>query len=162
MGYTVWHFLLDDSNEFRRYPATRYELFVLRESPLNEPIGPVVRSANVFLTLRNRKPEEIWRVDFRRFVMDAKGYIEKEHDREVTTAFSTMLESSLFVDRASKVLDMRPYLADRKLDLIHFWEPDKEELRTLAAAVNERARTVICTGQSLDAARFERERPWKK
>jgi len=122
MGYTVWHFVVDEAKgDLRRVPAARWSALWNGEIPMPDWAGCEVRAIELALEVNRRRVQRVLRVLAHRMILRSDGL--HDVDREL--------------QRAMEVLSAaHDPIGALELDANRFWTPIEADLIRLAAATD--------------------------
>ena len=86
MGYTVWHFVVDEvKGDLKRVPAVRWSALWNGEIPMPEWAGPEVRAIELALEVHRRRVQRLLRVLAHRMIVRSDGLHDVERELKRTT-----------------------------------------------------------------------------
>src|SRR5438445_13235776 len=86
MGYTVWHFVVDEvKGDLKRVPAVRWSALWNGEIPMPEWAGPEVRAIELALEVHRRRVQRLLRVLAHRMIVRSDGLHDVDRELKRTT-----------------------------------------------------------------------------
>ena len=122
MGYTVWHFVVDEvKGDLKRVPAVRWAALWNGEIPMPEWAGPEVRAIELALEVHRRRVQRLLRVLAHRMIVRSDGLHDVERELKRTTEV---------------VWAAHDPIRALELDASRFWVPIEAHLIRLAGATD--------------------------
>jgi len=121
MGYTIWHFVVDEpTGELKRIPAARWSAFWNGKNPMAKWAGREVRAIELALKVDRRRVQRVLRVLAYRMIVRNDGV--PDVDRELRRA----------MEAVSVAHDPVDLISELELDANRFWIPTEAHLIRLA------------------------------
>jgi|SRR2546425_5027940 len=125
MGYTVWHFVVDEAEgDLKRIPAVRWSAFRNGEISMPEWAGTELRAIELMLEVNRRRVQRVLRALAHRVIVRSDGL--PDVDGELRQAIEVLAAAHDRVDPIRKL----------ELDANRFWVPIDAHLVRLAAATD--------------------------
>jgi hypothetical protein len=139
MGISLRLFIVNDDDSLQRIAVAKYERLLDRDPKgrLPQYAGKRMRYALVFVDLKNRRPVEIFRIQYSYLYFDSEGLIEADQiETETKLAYEAYeaIPSLLPNEHSKPVIDARQKFAKRKFDHLYQWAPTPD---IEAAIINE-------------------------
>ena len=128
MGMGTRIFLVDDDDNVRRFPLSRFER-LRREDPnesLPEFAGKRVRCALAILELSGRKPVEIIRLECFVLSFDSQGRLDRSERERAKKLAVNMIPPYTHQTAAESVVDAKHHFAKKEYADRYKWTPTPE------------------------------------
>jgi hypothetical protein len=128
MGMGTRFFLVDDGDNVRRFPLSRFER-LRREDPkesLPEFAGKRVRCAHAILELSGRKPVEMIRLEYFVLSFDSRGRLDRSERERAKELAVHMVPPYTNQTAAETVVDAKHHFAKKEYEDRYKWTPTPE------------------------------------
>ena len=133
MGLGVRVYFREDDGTFTRISVRRFDRFWNRDPEVAFPrfAGRAVYYAHVLVELENRQPVGIATMEFNVLHVDTRGRLDCDKLEERMQLAADLHRQSRRLD--SNLIDIRPYLAQKKIEASFQWKPTREQLAEIMA-----------------------------
>jgi len=140
MGVSVWSFLRSRPGELQQVTQSAVVAFISGGGRLAADADGFVRSAQVIVSLHDRRAAEVLRVGFFQYRALKDGTLDREHFREI---MAVIPEAAFGWLRPSQpppgVVGAEHKFAQRRLEHMSRWKPTRAEHAKVRELVNRRA-----------------------
>ena len=128
MGIGYRFYFVEDDDTIHRFPFSRYEKLIRRESKERIPTyaGKRIRCAFITLQLEGRKPHGVLRSEYLILTFDANGKSDSEAFEEEARLAMETLPPIMITPRSSQVIDAQHHFARRRYQNEFKWKPTPE------------------------------------
>jgi hypothetical protein len=128
MGISLRIFIVDDNDSLQRFPLARYDRLLGRDPKERIPqyANKRIRYALVVVSLINRRPVEILKIEYSFLSFDPDGMVDPaDIEREARLAFD-ILPSLVCEKTSDNIIDARYKFAKRRFQNEYEWSPSSE------------------------------------
>lgn len=127
MGYSLKIFLVDEDDNIKKIPLSRFEKIRNRDpgEALEEYKNSRIRYAEVVVELKNRKPASIARIVYGYLKFDTNGLTDEEYLNKEMQAALCMLPTLSFDNDSEKVINSANQFAQKRFKNEFTWTPSQ-------------------------------------